>query len=433
MQEADFDAVLTIAGEREDIGITMSSTPTGRRGKFYQACTDPAMGFKEHYHPSTDNPNWTPKMEAEFRALLSDQGYVHEIEANFGTQDTGVFNKDKVDAATKVCYYTYRKLDCYQQEYARVRKKEENIDVKELFYSLDKPAPFNPLTCIGVDWDKYGASSSILVLSYIKEFNRFMVINRIEVPRSEYQYDAAVNKIIEVNSIYNPAWIYVDAGAGEYQIERLHIYGEEHPETGLKNKVVRRHFKQSLDVIDPVTQEIDKKPLKQFMVNQMQIGFERDYFILSPFDELLHKQLIDYEVIKYSGATHEPIFTNVNEHFVDAFGLAYLAFVLEFPELTDVIKKEESKLIVQEAEAPHTKSINEMYARISSQESVYTQIQTSNNRYADPFHDELHSKNYVETHIAYNPNGRSTIISSDWGSRSNYMSRSKGSSRRSSW
>ena len=31
-----------------------------------------------------------------------------------------------------------------------------------------------------------------------------------------------------------PAFIYVDAGSGEYQYERLHIYGDEHPESGLK-------------------------------------------------------------------------------------------------------------------------------------------------------------------------------------------------------
>lgn len=59
------------------------------------------------------------------------------------------------------------------------------------------------------------------------------------MPRSEYSYDAAVNLIIELNEIYNPSYIYCDAGSGEYQIERLHIYGDEHPQTGLKNKVKR--------------------------------------------------------------------------------------------------------------------------------------------------------------------------------------------------
>ena len=37
MNDADFDSVMIIAGERPDIRTIMSSTPTGRRAKFYEA------------------------------------------------------------------------------------------------------------------------------------------------------------------------------------------------------------------------------------------------------------------------------------------------------------------------------------------------------------------------------------------------------------
>lgn len=47
----------------------------------------------------------------------------------------------------------------------------------------------------------------------------FKVVRRVEVPRAEYSFDAAVNMIIALNQIYNPAFIYADAGSGEYQIE----------------------------------------------------------------------------------------------------------------------------------------------------------------------------------------------------------------------
>lgn len=156
MNDSDFDSVLTIAGERDDIGITMSSTPTGRRGKFYQACTDPKLGFTEHYHPSMHNPNWGPKMEAEFRALLSEQGYVHEIEANFGTQNAGVFDKSKVDAATTYKYYAYEELSFYQKANIEVLKKEDKHfkDPEMLFYSLSKRPPSNLFRTVGIDWDK---------------------------------------------------------------------------------------------------------------------------------------------------------------------------------------------------------------------------------------------------------------------------------------
>lgn len=73
------------------------------------------------------------------------------------------------------------------------------------------------------------------------------------------------------------------------------------------------------------------------MVSQLQIAFERENLILSPYDEVLYKQLIDYEVEKI-GANGNPTFTNKNEHFVDALGLAYLAMAMEFKELTGVLK-----------------------------------------------------------------------------------------------
>lgn len=208
-----------------------------------------------------------------------------------------------------------------------------------------------------------------------------MVLKRIEVPRAEYHYDKAIELIIEVNEIYNPSWIYCDAGGGEYQVERLHIYGDEHPETGLKHKVVRRNFKQSLEITDPITHEIEKKPLKLFMVNQLQVAFERDLMILSPFDETLHKQLIDYEVVKFTGLTNDPVFTNVNEHFVDALGLAYLAFVLEFNELIDMVRDTSVTTVLSAMSTSFAKkSVQSLIAK--------TEQPFVANGYADPFQDE---------------------------------------------
>ena len=211
MNEADFDSVMIIAGERPDIRTVMSSTPTGKRSKFYMACTNPAMGFTEHFHPSKHNPNWNTEMEAEFRATLSEQGYVHEVEAEFGTQDTGVFNKDKVDEAAEYYNYAYNELDYYQVK----NLENNNMQMPDmLLYDINNPAPPNYFRTIGVDYDKYQASSSIVVLEYNLSLRKFMVLKRYEMPRSEYSYDVAVNKIIEFNEIYQPAFIYCDRGSG---------------------------------------------------------------------------------------------------------------------------------------------------------------------------------------------------------------------------
>lgn len=211
MADSDFDTVTAIAAERSDIGITMSSTPTGKRSHFYAACTKPEMGYTEHYHPSTHNPNWGPRMEAEFRAQLSEQGYIHEVLAEFGVENEGVFNKDKVDLAISKDIYAYNDLDIYQKE-----KCERNgIEVEMCNYDNVKRAPMNIFRTIGVDWDKFKASSSILILDYDLNSRNFKVIKTIEIPRAKYSYDLAVNTIVELNDKYNPAWIYCDAGAGK--------------------------------------------------------------------------------------------------------------------------------------------------------------------------------------------------------------------------
>ena len=54
--------------------------------------------------------------------------------------------------------------------------------------------------------------STICLLEWMDEEKRFRVVYRTEVPRGEFAYDNAVNKIIELNEIFDPNFIYVDAG-----------------------------------------------------------------------------------------------------------------------------------------------------------------------------------------------------------------------------
>ena len=277
------------------------------------------------------------KWKTSFRAELTQSQYEHEILAEFGTEEAGVFSKDKVDKAMTYQYYTYDKLTDIQKR--NIEANDSNYP-DELLYDSYNLAPYNPFRCAGVDFDKYQSSSSIIILDFDVIMRKFKVIKRIEVPRGEYTLDNAVNTIIEVNHIYRPSWIYVDRGYGDYQLERLHIYGDEHPSSGLKNKVKGWQFKNTIEIIDPITKVKTKEPMKPFMVNQLTVSFDRERIILSPFDEVLHKQLIDYSVERVS-QSGVPVYTSKNEHYVDALGLAHLAFVLEFPQLTAMIKKPE--------------------------------------------------------------------------------------------
>ena len=72
--------------------VVLSSTPTGRRDHFYHCCTDPTMRFKEYHFSSKVNPNWDDEEERKHRKQLTEIEYMHEVEADWGTVEHGVFN-----------------------------------------------------------------------------------------------------------------------------------------------------------------------------------------------------------------------------------------------------------------------------------------------------------------------------------------------------
>lgn len=220
MGKNDYNTVAMIASERDDIGMTCASTPTGARGIFYRMCTDKrpleagGMGYSEHYIPSQKNPMFTKEMDERAKSECTDTQYQHEILAEFGTEESGVFDKTQVDAAMKKEFYYYNPLSDMQK-----RNLKDDFQPESFIYDEDNPAPYNPFRCMGVDWDAVQAGSSLLVLDFDVNRKSFKVIKTIEVPRSEYTLDNAVNWIIKLNRIYNPSWIFCDRGFGGYKFK----------------------------------------------------------------------------------------------------------------------------------------------------------------------------------------------------------------------
>ena len=96
---------------------------------------------------------------------------------------------------------------------------------------------------------------------------------------------------------------------------------------------------------------VTKEPVKQFMVNQLKLSFERDRIALSPYDDHIYRQLINYTIERYT-SDGKAIFTSKDEHFVDALGLAHLAFVLKFPEIAQAISGLKSNFSVSMVDNP---------------------------------------------------------------------------------
>lgn len=198
----------------------------------------------------------------------------------------------------------------------------------------------NNIRLLGVDWDKVQAGTTMVGLELDKYFKnqdgimepKFKVIFRIEIPRSQFTYVNAINKIVELNDVYDFDWIAIDRGYGETQLELLHKYGIENPESGLADKVVGYQFGEKINVRDPYTHKVDKKPLKPFMVNNSVVMFEKNKMVFDPSDKLLLEQFEGYR-IKAISTTGVPTYTDENEHIVDALNLCLLIFQQKYGDL----------------------------------------------------------------------------------------------------
>lgn len=319
MHADDLDALYAMlqktSEDQADKVLMGASTPTGRRERFWEWCN--SNRFREFWFPSYCNPYFSKDQEDEFREQYSESGYRHEIEADWGEDSEGVYPRKYVDRAFVSPSWQYN----------------PEITSARNFYT------------IGVDWDKYGAGTNIVVVEACADNyeearfrNKTRVAYREEIARSEYTLTMAVDRIVELNAIFNPRHIYVDRGFGEVQVELLHKKGVEDHRSGLREKVKGISFGESIEVRDPYTKLPVKKEMKPFMVDNLRQYLEREAILIPESDEELYLQLISYVVVRTT-QTGRPVFEaagSVMDHAHDALMLALLAITQNYGELSRV-------------------------------------------------------------------------------------------------
>ena len=347
--------ILNIRNEApERIRLLCASTPSGKHEEYYRWCKDASKkyfppqddiknnrfteykvvekkrgegnGWTEIYAPSNvnkellkENPDTLQTYLEDIREELSEMRYAQEVMAEFGEEEMGVYQKKyiqmAIDEGTRIGY-----------RYITEWSKEDRTEYL-------RHTQGHNIRMLGVDWDKYAAATNMVCVEFDRYHQNaegqiipmFKILFRVEIARSEFTYVNAMNKIIELNEEYKFDYIAIDRGYGEVQLELLHKYGEEHPETGLADKVTGYQFSQKIDVIDPYTRKKDQKHLKPFMVNQSVNIFEKAKIVLDPKDKTLISQLEEYRVKSISSAGL-PVYTDENEHAIDAMNLALLIF-----------------------------------------------------------------------------------------------------------
>lgn len=317
MHADDLDALYAMlqktAEDQPDKVMIGASTPTGRRERFWEWSM--SSRFKEFWFPSYCNPFFSKEQEEEFREQYSPSTYRHEIEADWGEDSEGVYPRKYIDRAFVSPSWNYN---------------PEIISARSFHV-------------IGVDWDKYGAGTNIVVLEVCSnnyEDARFRdkikLCYREEISKSEYTLTKAVDRIIELNQIFNPKHIYVDRGFGEVQVELLKKHGVENPKSKLKERVKGIGFGESIEVRDPYTKLMIKKEIKPFMVDNLRQYLEREQLLVPESDEELYIQLISYVVVRTT-SSGRPVFEaggSAMDHAHDALILALLAITQNYGEFS---------------------------------------------------------------------------------------------------
>lgn len=118
----------------------------------------------------------------------------------------------------------------------------------------------------------------------------------------------------------------------EYQIEMLR--------KKLGEKVKGVFYGNSIDVRDPATGQVEKKPLKPFLVNQTVLLLERGQLRIpsQEVEETIIRQMTNFQVVRRSQATLQPVYSDTDEHGLDAMIFALYAFMNEYPELINIVE-----------------------------------------------------------------------------------------------
>ncbi|MHA2066050.1 MAG: hypothetical protein ACXABY_16890, partial [Candidatus Thorarchaeota archaeon] len=206
---------------------------------------------------------------------------------------------------------------------------------------------------IGVDWNGQAIGAHIAVSEVVGTGDgevKYIFLEKCIIKGGDFTQHDAVQKIIELNSKYDPDFIYVDHGYGEMQIEMLHKYGKDNPRSGLHKKVKAYAMQSQIEILDPKTKAKIKKSAKPFMVNVAVMQLEQHRLILpisedttvfsdtidntdSEGNQGLVQQMRNFQIIRYS-SNGLPTYSQGDDHTLTAWMLSMVGFMLEFSDLT---------------------------------------------------------------------------------------------------
>lgn len=315
----DINTITVILGNTHPIygepTYLISSTPSGAREYYYGICLDPT--YKEFHFPSSISPDWSPAVELELKRQYTDAEYQHEILAEFGELEAGVFQNVFVEASLR------------DYSYAQMRTVG--------------PQP-GWIYCMGVDWNSVKNGTRLYVIGWDTINNIYRIVDKQVVSQLGWNLHAAVEEVVKLNRKWRPEWIYVDDGYGHMPVETLHAVGSSAsmgtPDANLLKNVKPIALGSSVELYDPWIRERIEKPIKPFFVQNAVRKFERGLMEIPFEDESLRRQLLGYHIKRLSpngNPVYAPITDSIGDHDLDAMMFALYAFTKEFSEFSSPI------------------------------------------------------------------------------------------------
>jgi len=342
--------LIPITTTHPDCRFRICSTPSGARELYYKYCTQAKERGWYHSHiPSwhVNNENWmsqqqaldlglpiTKSSEFQVKSVTSSDNYSREYGAEFGEEYGGVYKHHLIHKS--------------------LVKYGRNIDISD-------PLVFNPefqqnvlhKYIIGVDWNSYINGGQIVVLefcttpTFVNYFDddknqevtidftgRYRLFYRKSIKSKDATQRLTRQEIIRLLTYYKIDYLYVDYGAGDTNIEELTLYGRQHPELNLSQKLRVIDSGAVVEHYDHVIQKMVKKRNKSLMINFSVLSLEEGMFVLpkeEDTDTRLIGQMRNY-IVKHVTARGEYAYEG-EDHILDAFNLAVYGFQQNFGQL----------------------------------------------------------------------------------------------------
>ena len=340
LSQESFNSIIAIMADNPNVDMICTSTPYGEN-ILYKLSKTPE--YKEFHFPTFVLPHYNDKLDEDFRNGTDMAGYIQEVQAEFGIDNAVVFQPEFI-------YDCQEKRETESGDFLKYRGR----------YILS----------LGCDWNGDRVGTRICIIAFDKNTGEIEIVRLDNVQKEGWTQTAAVQKIIELNRLYDLDHIYVDEGFGQSNVQQLKLhainnYGklpENHPDLKL-DQVVAVNFASTLELRDVVTNEIRKKYYKNFMVETVTRALENRVLNLSGKKSLpIIEQMKNY-VVKSTTTSGRKIYeakiSEIGDHDLDAYMLAVLSIHMEHDSILD--KRIFSEVQIVPIEKPITEDYNENF------------------------------------------------------------------------